>query len=76
MEILEAWADLYDGKWSGLVVTPKPGLDERIVLTAWTHRYDAYLIACVLRQRCGLLTLQRSLAEAAASAGVDVAEVS
>lgn len=38
MEMLEAWADLYDGMWSGLIVTPMSGLGEAVVLTAWTKR--------------------------------------
>lgn len=32
------WAALYDDPWSGLVLTPDPGLGEAIVLTAWTKR--------------------------------------
>lgn len=36
MDILKRWAGLYGGQWDGLVVTPKPGLGEAIVLTAWT----------------------------------------
>jgi len=39
MQMLEAWADLYDGMWSGLVVTPMSGLGEAVVLTAWTKRF-------------------------------------
>lgn len=35
---LREWASLYDGQWSGLVVTPARGLGESIVLTAWTRR--------------------------------------
>ncbi len=38
MERLRAWADLYDGQWSGLVVTPSSGLGKAVVLTAWTKR--------------------------------------
>ncbi len=40
MKQLEDWAGLYDGQWSGLVVTPSPGLGETVVLTAWTRRLD------------------------------------
>ena len=36
----EAWADLYDGQWSGLVVTPEAGLGQAVVLTAWTRRLE------------------------------------
>lgn len=32
---LYSWADLYGGQWSGVVVTPMPGLGEEVVLTAW-----------------------------------------
>lgn len=35
---LRAWAALYTGPWSGVVVTPKPGLGEKVMLTAWTKR--------------------------------------
>lgn len=40
MERLERWAGLYDDQWSGLVVTPAPGLGEAVVLTAWTRRLE------------------------------------
>lgn len=40
MARLEDWARLYDGQWSGLVVTPGRGLGSKIVLTAWTKRLD------------------------------------
>lgn len=40
------------------------------------YAYDAYLIACAVRQRCALLTLDQGLARAATAAGVDVMEVS
>jgi hypothetical protein len=40
MERLEGWADLYDGQWSGLLVTPAAGLAEAVVLTAWTKRLE------------------------------------
>ncbi|MBT5812064.1 MAG: DUF3105 domain-containing protein [Rhodospirillaceae bacterium] len=32
---LEKWAGQYSGHWDGVVVTPMPGLREKIVLTAW-----------------------------------------
>ncbi len=35
---LRGWARLYGGNWDGLVVTPMPGLDETVVLVAWTRR--------------------------------------
>ena len=37
LDNLKDWTDLYGGPWSGLVVAPKPGLDEAIVLTAWNR---------------------------------------
>lgn len=40
MEQLEAWAALYTGQWDGLVLTPRLGLGEGLVLTAWTRRLD------------------------------------
>ncbi|MCP4327660.1 MAG: DUF3105 domain-containing protein [Alphaproteobacteria bacterium] len=41
---LTDWAGLFSGKWDGLVVTPYPGLDETMVMTAWnrTLRLDAW----------------------------------
>ncbi len=35
---LRAWAGLYTHPWAGVVVVPKPGLGEAVVLTAWTKR--------------------------------------
>ncbi len=35
MEMIRKWAGLYVGPWSGVVVTPAPGLGEEVVLTAW-----------------------------------------
>ena len=32
---LVAWAGLYTDKWSGVVITPKLGLGEAVILTAW-----------------------------------------
>ena len=39
------------------------------------HAYDAYVIACASRQRCGLLALDHGLLRAAKAAGVRVVEV-
>jgi hypothetical protein len=38
--LLEDWARLYRGAWDGLVVLRRPGLGQRVVLTAWTKRLD------------------------------------
>ncbi|MFQ5958308.1 MAG: DUF3105 domain-containing protein [Alphaproteobacteria bacterium] len=43
---LTAWADLFDAPWSGIVLAPKPGLGEELILTAWNRvfrleRFDA-----------------------------------
>lgn len=35
MATLEDWSGLYGGPFSGLVVTSRPGLGEKLVLTAW-----------------------------------------
>jgi len=40
MDRLGRWAALYDGPWSGLVLTPDPGLGQAIVLTAWAKRLE------------------------------------
>ncbi len=40
LETLDGWADLYDGQWNGIVVTPMSGLGETVVLTAWRKRLD------------------------------------
>ncbi len=40
LETLKHWAGLYTGHWDGVVVTPMPGLGEKIVLTAWAKRLD------------------------------------
>lgn len=37
MSMLEDWAGLYKGPWSGVVVTPGPGIGEELVLTAWNQ---------------------------------------
>jgi len=38
MDRLRTWAGLFNDKWSGIVLTPKAGLGEAVVLTAWTKR--------------------------------------
>lgn len=45
-ETLEDWSDLYGGPFSGVVITPQPGLGDKVVLTAWRKsltldRFDA-----------------------------------
>jgi predicted nucleic acid-binding protein len=40
------------------------------------YAYDAYVIACALSHRCGLMSLDHSLVRAAHAAGVSVVEVS
>lgn len=42
--MLESWAGLYGGSWSGIVITPAPGLGEAVLLNAWnnTLRLDAF----------------------------------
>jgi hypothetical protein len=37
MAMIREWAGLYVGPWSGVVVTPAPGLGEEVVLTAWNR---------------------------------------
>ncbi|WP_121971394.1 DUF3105 domain-containing protein [Leptolyngbya sp. BC1307] len=37
---LESWADQFPGAWDGVVVTPKAGLGESVVLTAWTKQLN------------------------------------
>jgi predicted nucleic acid-binding protein len=39
------------------------------------YAYDAYVIACALKHRCGLLSLDRGLVDAAGRAGVEAVEV-
>ena len=36
-DILKDWAGLYGGPWSGIVVAPKAGFGEAIVLTSWNR---------------------------------------
>lgn len=37
MATLKDWAGLFNDVWSGVVVTPAPGLGKAVMLTAWTH---------------------------------------
>lgn len=39
-QTLEGWAEEFPGPWDGVVVTPKAGLGESIVLTAWTKQLN------------------------------------
>ncbi len=41
---IERWAGFYAGPWSGVVIAPRPGLGEAVVLTAWNKilRLDAF----------------------------------
>ncbi len=36
--LLEEWASLYNGYWSGIVLVPEEGLGEEVVMTAWTKQ--------------------------------------
>ena len=36
LQKLESWANRYQERWAGVIVTPMPGIGEEIVLTAWT----------------------------------------
>ena len=38
MKALQSWAKQFPGLWDGLVVVPRPGLGESLVLTAWTKK--------------------------------------
>ena len=40
METLESWAERYNEQWSGLVIAPRPGLGQKVILRAWTKRLD------------------------------------
>ncbi len=40
VSLLEDWASLYLGRWDGVVVVPRAGLGEKVVLTAWRLRLD------------------------------------
>jgi hypothetical protein len=35
MKTLKVWAGLFRGQWSGIVLTPRPGIGKTVVLTAW-----------------------------------------
>ncbi len=35
LKFVRDWSSLFDGQWDGIVVTPSPGLGERIMLVAW-----------------------------------------
>ncbi len=53
IEILKDWAGLYGGQWDGLLAVPKPGLGERLVLTAWNRelrleRFDPAVAAAFI----------------------------
>ena len=53
LDTLKSWADLYPGGWDGIVVTPMPGLRQKIVLTAWVRRltldsFDAAAVAAFI----------------------------
>jgi hypothetical protein len=34
---LENWSSLFRGPWSGIVVAPRPGLGEEVIVTAWRN---------------------------------------
>ena len=38
LETLGGWSGLYDGQWDGIVVVPRPGLGQAVILTAWNKR--------------------------------------
>jgi hypothetical protein len=44
VETLQAWTDLFNGPWSGIVAAPKAGLGEKLILTAWRKilRFDRF----------------------------------
>jgi hypothetical protein len=53
MRSLKDWAALYRSMWSGIVVTPMPGLGQAVVLTAWRRMlrldtFDAALAAAFI----------------------------
>ena len=35
IKTLKVWAGLFRGQWSGIVLTPRPGIGKAVVLTAW-----------------------------------------
>ncbi len=40
MAQLESWASLFTGTWDGVVVTPKSGLGDKVVMTAWRKKLE------------------------------------
>lgn len=38
MRRLKEWSSHFTNPWAGVVVTPKPGLGRRVILTAWMQR--------------------------------------
>ncbi len=38
LETLKSWAGIYSGQWDGLIATPKRGIGQTVVLTAWTKK--------------------------------------
>ena len=38
LETLKSWAGIYSGQWDGVVVVPKRGIGQTVVLTAWTKQ--------------------------------------
>jgi len=40
MAQLEGWASLFTGTWDGVVVTPKSGLGDKVVMTAWRKKLE------------------------------------
>lgn len=38
LQTLKKWVSQYPGEWDGIVVTPYPGLERAVILTAWQHR--------------------------------------
>ncbi len=53
MQQLRVWAGLFRSQWSGIVLTPNPGIGKTIVLTAWRRllrqrRFDAATAAAFI----------------------------
>ena len=38
LALLQQWSSIFQGQWSGVVVTPAPGLGEEVILTAWRKK--------------------------------------
>jgi len=38
LDTLKSWASIYTGQWDGIVVTPRRGIGQTVVLTAWTKK--------------------------------------